>query len=1047
MAVKQIAAFYFFHFCIVYCFAQNATYRFDNLTEKQGLADANIASIVKDSKGYMWFASSEGLNRFDGTKCHVYRHSNADSNSLSADNINAVFNDSKQRLWIATRNGLNLYDPVNDHFKSFHFDSTNKNSISSNEVWSLSEDRKGNIWIGTMGGGLNKLIELKDRNNVAVSYQFVRFGFDPADSSSLSDNSVWSIAFDNRGRGWLGTNNGLNCFSAEDAADNHLSFTRHFNTPGKNSLTDNLVWRVWADNDNNLVWLLSFTKMLDCISTDQPENDEAPAFIHVRETMAKKLRMNDLGAMSIARGEGNSYWIGTDQYGLIHCTMNFNKAQREIIVSDAELITHNEQDAQGLVNNLAYDLYRDENELIWIGTENGISRYTPQKKFFNAAHLNATGLADMPVKVSYSDDRYTWFANGNALWVYHKQRSLIHPICILDYPEITCLHTTPAGDLLIGTSPNGIFYLTHKQIATFFEQDGKPLLVPEKFSIKGRFSYDSASIYFFSSVGKQVIAGGYEMIGLLDTDNRTFENFYKHQYTNDPSIFRCITTAGSKHYVGTDNGLFTLDQGKTKYVRFQPIKNKLNFDRINSLLFRDNKLWIATVSGLNIYDVNTRSLKSYSIADGLPDNNILSLCSDGTGDVWMGTRNGLSRFNAGNATFSNFHENEGLNTNQLNALSFDGNILFAATDKGINSIIPSSLKATLQKRNIVISDFKVAGKSVLTYPLTENGKALKHHQPIKINWHENNVSIQFNALEYINPGMVKYAFILEGFETKWTYNENNTIASYTNLPGGKYTFKIKYAGSDGQWHESDTTIRIHVATAWFRAWWFYVSCCLVAIGLCYAYYRMRLNRILEMQSTRNKIARDLHDDIGSTLSTIKILSGAAEKKLASDVLQSGKMLHKITESADRMMDAMSDIVWSINPANDSLDNIVVRMREYAARALEPNDIAYKVLADERAMNIKLKTDKRKDIFLLYKEAVNNIAKYAKATEAHISLHVHQNIIELAIRDNGKGFDATATYTGNGLKNIQQRAVNMGGSCQVRSTKGEGTTVHAIIPIT
>jgi ligand-binding sensor domain-containing protein len=221
----------------------------------------------------MWFASSDGLNRFTGKACRVYHHLNADTNSLSSDNINAIFEDSKQRLWIATRNGLNLYDPITDNFKRFHHDPSNKNSISNNEVWSLAEDNQGSLWVGTMGGGLNKLVEPKKDKTIPGGYSFIHFRHDSASASSLSDDIVWSIAFDKSGGGWIGTNNGLNRFSVKDAGKDKINFTHYFNSSDKNSIAANIIWRVRADNNNNLIWLLSFSGMLDCIEagkTSQP---------------------------------------------------------------------------------------------------------------------------------------------------------------------------------------------------------------------------------------------------------------------------------------------------------------------------------------------------------------------------------------------------------------------------------------------------------------------------------------------------------------------------------------------------------------------------------------------------------------------------------------------------------------------------------------------------------------------------------------------------------------------------------------------------------
>jgi len=997
----------------------------------------------------MWFASSEGLNRFDGKNCYVYHHLNSDSNSLSSDNINAIFEDSKQRLWIATRNGLNLYDRLNDNFTRFFHDTANKNSISSNEVWSLAEDKQGGLWIGTMGGGLNKLTEIKNGKEDKTGYRFTNFKNNPLQAGSLSDNMVWTIAFDNLGQGWIGTYNGLNCFLVKDAEDNNISFIHYFKNGESTSISDNNVWRVWADNDN-MIWVLSFNQMLDCLPAKYTAEKKGTAgFIHVLPLLMNKLGIKDLNALSIIKDKQNTFWIGTDKHGLIRCSINTSTASQTATPEPTEYFTHNDKNNQTLINNAVYALYEDETGLIWIGTQNGVSRYTPQKKFFDALHISNEELTDMPVKLIYPDKHYNWFASGNRLWLYSPGNKKTRLVCSLENAvEINCLYKTPAGDLLIGTTANGVYAIKANSIGDFTAgkiqyADADKLRLPED-------SYlEQTSIFSFTEKNNnEVVVGGYGITGLYNFITNRFRAFrYPQQLNNATPNFRCITPAGKYYYAGTDNGLFLFDKVSNQYIAFQPSEGRLSADRINSLLFKGNKLWIATINGLNAYDINTGSIRNYFTEDGLPDNNIISLAEDKAGKLWIATRNGLCNFNSADSTFAAFYEQEGLNNNQINAVSFNDGILFIASDKGVNTVIPSALNDLKNKLNIVISDFKIAGKSLFTYPLTEKGKALKQQQPVKVNWNENNISIQFTALEYINPGAVKYAFILNGFDEDWIYNGNSNTANYTNLPGGDYIFKIKYAGSDGIWRESNIAIPVHVFTAWFRAWWFYLLCTVSATALVYAFYRIRLNRILEMQKVRNKIARDLHDDIGSTLSSIRILSGAAEKKINTDIIQAEKMLKKITESSGKMMDAMSDIVWSINPDNDKLDSMAVRMREYAAKALEPKNIMYKVTADDRASLIKLPAEKRRDVYLIFKEAVNNIAKYANATEAAITLNIHSNSLELTIKDNGDGFDTSITYTGNGLKNMQQRTKNLNGGYNVISKAGEGTIIHLTVPVT
>jgi signal transduction histidine kinase len=210
---------------------------------------------------------------------------------------------------------------------------------------------------------------------------------------------------------------------------------------------------------------------------------------------------------------------------------------------------------------------------------------------------------------------------------------------------------------------------------------------------------------------------------------------------------------------------------------------------------------------------------------------------------------------------------------------------------------------------------------------------------------------------------------------------------------------------------------------------------------------MRINSILSEQKLRNKIARDLHDDIGSTLSGIKLFSNMAQTKLAEERSEAAHIVERIGERSEKMIDAMSDIVWSINPVNDSVDNMLVRMKQYAAEMMEPKGINYQFNVDEKVKKTRLGLETKKDIYLIFKESVNNAVKYSECRSLRIDLKLSKKDFEMTITDDGKGFDASKNGTGNGLNNFKQRANDLGGETIVHSKPGEGTIIILKVPIT
>lgn len=243
-----------------------------------------------------------------------------------------------------------------------------------------------------------------------------------------------------------------------------------------------------------------------------------------------------------------------------------------------------------------------------------------------------------------------------------------------------------------------------------------------------------------------------------------------------------------------------------------------------------------------------------------------------------------------------------------------------------------------------------------------------------------------------------------------------------------------------------TKLYIDISPHFYQTRWFLTLIILSAIGLTYLFYRLRLNRLLAVERIRNKVARDLHDDVGSTLSTINILSSMAKTKLLTDPVKTSEYISKITHNSQHMMESMDDIVWSIKPDNDNMQRIVARMREYASSILEPKDIEIEFRIDEKIEELKLNMESRRDVFLIYKEALNNSAKYSQCTQVKVFIGTENKKLVIRITDNGIGFNVQTADSGNGLGNMQKRAEVLRGSLDIKSEEGKGTEISLMIPV-
>lgn len=309
-----------------------------------------------------------------------------------------------------------------------------------------------------------------------------------------------------------------------------------------------------------------------------------------------------------------------------------------------------------------------------------------------------------------------------------------------------------------------------------------------------------------------------------------------------------------------------------------------------------------------------------------------------------------------------------------------------------------------------------------------------------MSYKQNVITFEFAALNYLHPEKNLYAYKLEPFNKDWVYTDaSKRFANFTNLDPGEYILKVKGSNNDGLWNPVEASLKLIITPPFWQTWWFR-AVLLMAVALAvYGFYRYRLRHILKLQNIRNKIAADLHDDIGSTLNSISVYSEVAKK----DPARQTHALNMIGESSRKVIDAMSDIVWTINPENDGFEKVILRMRSLSYNLLKAKKIDFIFKADENLNDIKLSLEARRNFYLIFKEVLNNLVKYSRAGRVSISLESKSNTLTLLIRDDGVGFDIAQKYNGNGLINMKKRAIEMNGQLIIDSGADIGTSILLI----
>lgn len=501
-------------------------------------------------------------------------------------------------------------------------------------------------------------------------------------------------------------------------------------------------------------------------------------------------------------------------------------------------------------------------------------------------------------------------------------------------------------------------------------------------------------------------------------------------------------------WIGSVDGLYVYDY-KTRHIKkyVHGGAGTISDNEVRSIYFSgNNDAWIGTNSGgLNHFNITTKTFTAFTTDDGLPNNSIYTILKDHKGFLWLGTNAGLCRFNITDHSVRNYTPRDGIqnfefNTNAI-AVTTDGRFCFGGRT-GFNIFSPDSMNASSSPPQVVITSFKIFDKE---FPVTNSVLHLSHDK--------NSFTFNFAALNYYRTNDNQYAYMMEGADKDWIKSGNRQYTSYNNLSPGTYTFKVRAANYTGMWNQAATSMTFIIKPAWYNTLWFKIAIALLIAAVVYGLYKYRLAQLIKLQALRNGIASDLHDELGSTLSSISLSSTIIQNKLNGDNAEIQKLLQQVSTNTDNMMEALSDIVWAINTKNDRFDNVLNRMRAFAVEILEPCGVSIQFDLSEDIINMELDMQQRKNLYLIFKEAINNTAKYAACKNVFIDVSRESNkLFMLQIRDNGKGFQMAAinneekTLSGNGIRNMIKRSEELGGQITIDSVCGKGTILTLRFPV-
>ncbi|WP_020533036.1 two-component regulator propeller domain-containing protein [Flexithrix dorotheae] len=872
---------------------------FRKFTVQEGLSHQYVSAIVQDLEGFIWAGTQDGLCKFNGNDFQIYRVKNQDTTGLLSNKIRALEIDAEGNLWVGTwGGGLCIYNQKLDRFESFPF--PQNAPFQAEFVYDLHKDKNGQLWVATKGG----LGHILNQTKTVKFYNHI-----PGDAESISSNQVTSIAENEFGQLWLGTlGGGVNFFDPQ--TKKFKSYTNEENNP--ESLSENAVNVVFYDSKKRL-------------------------------------------------------WVGTGRVGVNMMEQNSGKFKRFV---------HRPDDISSLPNNQVWSMAEGSEGQIWIGTDHGLSLLKEGEMEFENYHnhpFDPKSLVGSIVKTLY-------VTSQNQLWVgtYFSGLGLFDPNFLkmqhyyrtndpksLSGNDVSSFAETKDGTVLIGIDNNGLNLFDRKtgEFTHFFHESNNPeslggskplsILVDQKDRIWIGFWGDGLDLFdlktkkfrhFTSSLGENkgpnsdylfslsedqkgniwigTLDGG---LNKFDPENHSFE-YYSYNPNNEGSlsdieVYAATVDSKGNIWVGTGNGDLNLMRNGTAEFEIIPTgKNKYTILEI----MEDSRgqIWLGTEGGgITRLSEDFESYTTFTVEEGLPNNQVNSIEEDENGILWLGTNFGISRFDSENEEFTNFQVNDGLQGNYFNRHTSyklsSGELLFGGLN-GFNIFQPDSLLIYTEGIPIIFTRLNLFNKEV---EISKEDSPLETQinlaKEITLSRSQSVVSIEYAGLNFTFPEKINYKYRLEGFvDESWQKVGNERKATYTNLAPGHYTFSV---AADGNQNEQSTikSIDIIVLPAWWEILWVRIIGLILIIVLILVGVKARIRMLLNQKL-------DLEQKV--TDRTKKIMDQSQELK-------------NLTNDLERQNEELSIQQVQLNIQYENLDNAYKTLKETQSQLVHSEKMA------------------------------------------------------------------------------------------------------------
>ena len=1015
--------------------------KFVKIGVEEGLSQSTVLSILQDKRGYLWFGTGNGLNRYDGYEFVVYNNLTDVTTSISDNEITSLFEDENGNLWIGTSKGiLNKFNYKTETFEHFDIANTSdwylldeekfvnvpltlsRNQLSS--ITSIDQDKIGNLWIGTWGKGLIKFNPKTHQKK--YFYHFKN------KISSLSSNKIVKVFIDSENIIWIGTfGGGINKITVKNDSLIKI-YNKNIYPFNILRIGDKITW-INEDKDQNLIiseYNYGIVKVERSTKKLNPNHWKiSPIDLGLNE------KSYPLSIMTFQGDESENLWIGTYGHGLIKYNSTTKTSNQYLAGKDKNSLSENE----------IQSIYLDKSGIVWIGTQLG--------KGINKVELSKNNFMTIPVLSVPNkslNDNIIWTifeSTKNDIWI-GTYRGGINKINyrtnVFEYygkdkigdSHIRTIIEDFKGNMWIGTFSNGLtFYDVNRNIFKHFtlSENIKSL----KSNQIQALAIDGDSILYIGTFG-----GGLSKLNLINFYKDQIPEFttYKHSPSNnhsisDDRIYSLHIDKNGELWIGTHgSGLNLFDKKSLTFSGYKNENNLLNDNGIMTITESvDNKLLIGTFGGgLILFDPKTKIYTNINKSLKLDCNDVYGIIDDNKSGYWLSTNNGIYKIEYDLKSFVRYGLLDGLQSLEFSGGAYfksKSGIIYFGGINGVNYFNPNDIKIDKFDAPVVITKIKLFDKII---------KGEK--KELIFTRDQNYFSFEFASLDYKKSGKNNYKYMLEGLEKKWNYTSaENRKVYYTNLAPGDYKFIVTGTNNDGVWSSKFASIDIKILAPFWMQWWFISLLILLIGGIIVFFINQRIKYLIAMDKLKTNLSADLHDNVGAGLTEISILSELTATEVSEESNVS-KNLTKISDLSRQLVESMSDIVWVVNPNRDSLYELIVRLKDSYSELFFEMGITLQTSDLEKLVNIKIPMDVRQNLYLILKESINNAVKHSSCKTITLDIAQINKKMKIEITDDGSGFKLNQIRNGNGLYNMKQRADKINWKIRTDSEIGLGTKV-------